>query len=544
MKEAARLYESGRLVDAALTYKQVVEQEPENTDALFAWASIAYERGNLENAERLLRTILSISPDHAEALIKLGTLFVMERKYGKAIAVLSKGLEYAPDDILAMNNLAISYLLSFDPWEAQRVSRMGLEREQQYGPLYMVLGKALYEQGRLSEALDAQKTALGLNPGEEIKNLCNLAQTYFQMGKRSEAENFYRSALERQPDSAHLHYCLSAVHTYERDDPHIQEMEDLLGRINKDTADLYNLHFALAKAYDQIGDYGKAFSHYAEGNRLKRATVSYSLDKFKERLNQIRTVFSGDIERHALPASKADVVPIFILGMPRSGTTLVEQILCSHPDVAAGGETMYMQQLVARYGLQDFQVCDGDIVKMPETTLKQMREEYLAKLRRHNANVRFITDKAPSNFVHIGLIRMLFPESPVLHCMRQPEGTCFSLFQTLFGSNVDYAYDLEEIAQYYNEYKKHMVFWHEKLPGFIYDVQYEDLVANQEQETRGMLEFCGLSWDDRCMEFHKTERAVKTASIQQVRTPLYKKSTHHWKNYEPYLGELLDALSA
>ena len=540
MAEAEQLYEAGNLVDAALTYKKVWEQEPDNAMALLAWSSIAFERGNLDNAEQLLRMVLSIEPENIQAITKLGSLFIERGHYPQAVDLLSKVNRDECKELNFLNNLAIAYQRSMDPWSAEEVCRKGLEIDPNHGALTATLSKVLYETGQLREALELQKKAAELNPDREFINLCDLAAIYRQMGDLAEAEIFYRQAIELDPENPHLHYCISIVHDYVPDDKHIVDMEELLEKIDKETPVLYNLYFALAKAYDQIGDYEKAFSHYTQGNRLKRKEISFSRDKVRSRMEEIRTTFADDVEGLKIDSSQSGPAPIFILGMPRSGTTLVEQILCSHSDVSAGGEMFYIQELIADYGLSNGHY--DKITGMQENALQKMREQYLSKLRRHDESASYITDKAPSNFTHIGLIRMLFPEAKIIHTMRQPEATCFSLYQTLFGSAVNYAYDLSDLCDYYSEYKKHMAFWNSKMPDYIHDVQYEELVENQEPITREILKFCDLSWQESCLEFHKTKRSVRTASAQQVNKPLYKKATDHWQNYEEYLGEFKEAL--
>lgn len=543
LDEAKKLHEAGQLADAALLYSQIVQGRPDDVEALFGWACVANDRGNFNNAITLLKKVLDLSANHAGAWTRLGTIHIRSGHPIQARQCFEKALASDPASAPAWNNLAITWLESGDPWEAEKICRSGLGQNDRYGSLYAVLGAALHRQGRAAEALESYEKALVLDPKDKAQNLCNIGGVYGDMGDAKKAESSFKKSLKLDPDNITTYYALSRVHHFKPDDALIGKMENLLEKAGDSKEKAARLCFALGKAYDKIGDYDAAFSRYSQGNYLLRSGFRYSTESTKKNFDAIQKVFKKGFEKSALPPRKADFVPIFIVGMPRSGTTLTEQILCCHPKVGAGGEAVYLDQLQTRYKFTSFADYGHDITKFSAESLYAMRDAYQEKLARHAPGKPFITDKMPVNFRYIGLIRLLFPQAKIIHCRRDPMDCCFSIYKCMFNGFFPFSYDLQELGQYYKFYDDLMAFWHKRLPGFIYDVPYEGLVADQERVTREILDFCGLDWNPACLDFHTLDRAVLTASALQVKKPLNRESIGGWRKYEKHLRLLKKELS-
>ena len=307
------------------------------------------------------------------------------------------------------------------------------------------------------------------------------------------------------------------------------------------TPERATLHFLLAKAYDDSGRFAEAFGHLEKANRLKRGMIVYDEARELAHLNAIAAAFSADRIAARRGGADAATRAVFVLGMPRSGTTLVEQILASHPEVHGAGELATLQDLVAQ-GLagDDFPKGFGSTTPQQWHSLGQA---YDAKLRAISPDSKYIVDKLPTNYLHVGLIHLALPGAHIIHIKRDPLDTCYSCYAATFGGDVNYAYDLSELGRYYRAYDDLMAHWRSVLPeGTMLEVQYETLVRDLATEARRIIAYCGLAWDERCLDFHKTKRAVSTASLYQVRQPLYQSSIGRAKAYREFLTPLQAAL--
>ena len=301
------------------------------------------------------------------------------------------------------------------------------------------------------------------------------------------------------------------------------------------------LHFALAKAYNDLKRYEPAFEHLQKGNAIKRRRVSYGEALDMEFSRAIAASFTSELFETRRGAGDPSDVPVFVVGMPRSGTTLVEQILASHPSVFGAGELMYMYRLAeSGHAGGNFPF---DIASLPDDALRRFGGFYAARVRALAPQAKRIVDKLPANFRLVGLIRLALPNARIIHVRRDPLDTCFSCYSKLFSQNLDFTYDLGELGRYYKAYDKLMEHWRNVLPeGAMLEVQYEDLVSDFEPQARRLIAYCGLEWDDGCLSFHKTVRPVRTASAGQVRQPVFKTSIGRWRPYREHLRPLLDAL--
>jgi hypothetical protein len=320
-------------------------------------------------------------------------------------------------------------------------------------------------------------------------------------------------------------------------------MEHLLEEKNLTDDQKMNLSFGLGKAFEDLGQYEKSFHFILEANRLKRETFDYDISEDRVFIDNLKKTFDEQfIHQHSHSGYSSDA-PIFIVGMPRSGTTLVEQILSAHPQVFGAGELRYMKIMIVDScsnieGLEYPQCFAG----FSENDFKEFGKAYVNELRQFSKEVKYITDKMPHNFLNIGLIKLILPNAKIIHCQRNPVDTCWSIFKNFFAGIHNYAYNLRELGEYYKLYEGLMAHWRTILPGFLFEIQYEELVADQENQTRRLLEYCGLDWQDDCLSFHKSSRPVRTASSTQVRQPIYNNSVLLWKRYAKELQPLLEAL--
>jgi hypothetical protein len=348
--------------------------------------------------------------------------------------------------------------------------------------------------------------------------------------------------LELAPGSAITFRVLGEAKRFSAADPHLAAMEKLA----RDMASLspdeqIDLHFALAKAYDDLGDHDGSFRHLLQGNGLKRRQFTYDHAAIHDLLGRIQKVFTPELMRDKHSVCDPSPVPVFIIGMPRSGTTLIEQILASHPKVFGAGELVNLANAVER-------ICQP--VPFPEAISSMKRQElcevgtsYVAEIRQLASKAERVTDKLPGNFRYAGLINLVLPNARIIHARRDPLDTCFSCFSTLFAGPIVYSYDLTELGRYYRAYDMLMQHWRRVLPpGVMLEVQYEHLTADLEGEASRIVGHCGLDWNDACLSFHKTERPVRTASAVQVRQPIYRSSIGRARHYVHQLRPLIKAL--
>lgn len=408
------------------------------------------------------------------------------------------------------------------------------------------LGDALAKHGLLNEAEPYFRRAISLKPLYEDA-LHNLGVVLIQLGKIEEAENCFMEVLTINPDCVEARYFIAQNKKAKIADENLKALAAIEQRVLQQsltlsTKDRIFLHFALGKSYDNLKEAGSAFPHYAQGARLKRQTYQYDPSIDTRNIEELIRIFDSETLNRLRGNGNPSEKPIFIVGMPRSGTTLTEQIIASHPDVHGAGELTDLMTITQRNisGV----TYPGSIRLLDHPMLAAWTAEYLTAMGRINPDAKRITDKLPANFMAIGLIHLMLPNAKIIHVNRNPMDTCLSCFTMLFkDDNVPWSYDLQELESYYSGYARLMAHWRRVLPaGTFLDIHYEDIVRDRETQARHLIEYCGLKWDDRCLESHKTERTVRTASLLQVREPVYTSSVERWRRYERHLGPLLDAL--
>ena len=307
----------------------------------------------------------------------------------------------------------------------------------------------------------------------------------------------------------------------------------------KNTENKMLLAFSLGKAFWDTKDFDKSFKYYYEANNICRKNVSFFLDKEKLFFEEIKNSFTKKIFNKYHNAGCLDLDPIFIVGMPRSGTTLIEQIISSHPKVFGADEVEFIPWLIKKnFEGKNLLLYFNEIIKFDKANLKNIGEEYGSLMKELSDNSERTTDKLPTNFLSVGFIKLILPKSKIIHCHRNPKDNCVSIFKHHFTSGkVNFAYDMNEIVQYYNLYKDLMDYWNNLLPGHVYNIKYENLINNTETEIRNLLKNCDLEWNDQCLKFYNNKRVIKTASDIQARNKIYTSSVDSWKNYEKYLKE-------
>ena len=401
------------------------------------------------------------------------------------------------------------------------------------------LGAAYLQTGDTEKAEEVLDNALKLAPdtAEVLGNVANLKK---QMGDMSGAEAYYRRLLEQMPGSTRAWQELSLVKRFRITDPDIQTIENLLKSRHLDADGKMYAGFALAKAYEDISEYDMAFAHLDEANRIKRASLSFNISAFETGLDAITDAFNEEFISRNMGGGHPDPRPVFILGMPRSGTSLVEQILASHSKIHGAGELEELREVIIG-AMPGFPAGVDELVPK---TLSNLGRKYANSLRNWDRRAARITDKMPRNFFFLGLIALILPRAKIVHCQRSPMDTCFSCFSQYFPTAQEFSYDLKELGRYYQIYQRLMDHWHRVLPGRILDVRYEDVVSEPEQMARTLIGHCELEWEDGCLDFHKTKRRVATASAAQVREPVHQRSVERWRHFEKHLEPLRVALGS
>lgn len=430
--------------------------------------------------------------------------------------------------------------------EAEATCRQALSISSSDADAHRVLGTILQAQERGGAALASFEQAVRLDPGNATA-FKQLAGALGAEGRTAEAIAADRKAIELRPRYVWAHYHLAQLQTFSAGDPDLLALESLAHDADAlDTASLTAVLFALAKACDDFGDYERSFEYLRRANALKRSTIEYDVLANVRALEHIGAVFDDELVARGAGAGSSSELPVLVVGMPRSGTSLVEQILASHPAVGGGGELTHLQQLVAAVSLLNaggLEFPDG-VPQLRAEDLGRLGDGYAERLRQIAPGAARVTDKNPLNFRYLGFARLIMPRATIIHCTRDSVDTCLSCYRAFFGA-VNFAFDLEELGRYYRAYAQLMEHWREVLPGgWMLEVRYEDLVMDVEREARRIVDHCGLEWDDACLGFHETGRSVRTASFAQVHRPIYDTSVARWRRYEPYLGSLLGALGA
>lgn len=530
----------GRLDRARAEYDRALALHPNYGEAHSNLAHLLHELGQFEQGAQEARLAIEISPQLVDAYINLAGIEITRRRPADALRWLDAVLHFAPGHPGALAAKAKVLSQAHRPDAALEVARRAVAAAPNNAEAHNALGRALADAGLVEDALSTLEKAAAL-PGLTESAVLDRATLLLEAGRGSEAKAIFDRVLEINPACAPAWGNRSDLKTYVPGDPDFDRMEALLAAPQtQKLQDRLALHFALGKAYLDIGDGANAFRHLDAGNRLKRSTIAFDGAATSIWMSEIAAVFGPALLDKFAGAGNASTLPIFVLGMPRSGTSLVEQVLASHPQAHGAGELAVVQGLVGT--IADY---PRALAQATPDTFARIGEAYLAQVAPLARGRSHVVDKMPANFLHAGLIHLALPGARIIHCRRDPVDTCLSCYSKLFNHEQSFAFDLAELGRFHRDYQALTDHWRRVLPANRFlDVDYEAVVDDLEGQTRRMLAFLGLPWDEACLTFHETKRVVRTASTTQVRQPVYKTSSGRWKPYAAHLAPLLDALGS
>lgn len=504
------LYE-GKLLKAEQLCRAYMQKNPHNIEGMRLLAEIGKRFGVLEDADFLLETALELDPDNIQLRLDFIDVLRKRQKFEAALAQAKALHEREPDNPLFQSHLAIESM----------------------------------QTGDFDQALVLFETILQALP-EDPATLTSRGHALKTLGRQDEAIASYQSAARVRPNQGDAWYALANLKTYRFSDDELARLRSQEKAPDLGFQDRIYLCFALGKALEDRKDYAAAFEYYERGNDLKRAQTRYKSDQMEEELEAQASICTPELFDKQAGKGCPAPDPVFIVGLPRAGSTLIEQILASHSQVDGTLELPNIlalsHRLRGRNRVSDRTFYPRVLHDLDAGKLRALGEDYLDNTRIHRQSAPFFTDKMPNNFRHIGLIKLILPNAKIIDARRGAMACCFSGFKQLFAEGQEFTYGLEEIGRYYRAYVRLMDHWDAVLPGQILRVHHEDVVEDVETQVRRILDFCGLPFEQACLDFHHTKRAVRTASSEQVRQPIYKQGVAQWRHFEPWLEPLKSAL--
>ncbi len=509
-------------------------------DPSLAEPAAALRENRTADAEALLRRHLERHPTDVCALYMLADVAVRQARPGDAEALLKRCLELAPSYRLARHNYAVVLMRQDKPTDALREADRLLAEEPANSAYQNLRAAILMRLAEYEEAAKVYEHVLGGHP-EQPRVWASLGHVLRMLGRREQCLAAYRKAIALAPDFGEAYWNLANLKTLQITDPELEAMRAQLEKPDLGTEDRIHFHFATGKALEDRDEFPESFRHYAEGNRLRRQTVRYNADDLTDLVRRSRALFTQAFfaARAGWGASAAD--PIFIVGLPRAGSTLVEQILASHSAVEGTMELPHIKGIAKSLAERA-----GGPAKYPDV-LASLRDEefrdlgqaYLEGTRvQRKRGTPFFLDKMPNNFMHAGLIHLIMPNARIIDVRRHPLACGISVFKHSFAHGQYFSYSLEDIGRYYQDYVELMAHFEGVLPGRLHRVNYESLVTDTESEIRRLLDYCGLLFEQSCLSFYENRRAVSTPSSEQVRTPIFREALGHWRHYESWLDPL------
>lgn len=510
--------------------------------------AVALCENRIATAEALLRQYLKQFPTDVAAIRMLAEVAARLGRYGDAEKLLARCLELAPGFAAARHNHAVVLLRQNRAEEALREIDQLLVIEPRNPSYRNLKGAILGRIGEYDKSIEIYAGVLAEYPYQP-KVWMSYGHALKTAGRQDDSINAYRKSIELGPGFGEAYWSLANLKTlrFTRDD--IQAMKSQLDRPELSEEDRFHFHFALGKALEDTGEFADSFRHYAEGNRLRRKMIRYDAAETSEHVRRSKALFSSEFCAGKAGFGSDARDPIFIVGLPRSGSTLLEQILSSHSSVEG---TMELPDIMALARVLGEKKTRSQTSKYPEVLaaldteeLRALGQQYLDQTRvQRKTDAPFFIDKMPNNFLHIGLIHLALPRARIIDARRHPLGCCFSVFKQHFARGQNFSYSLDDIGRYYRDYVELMAHFDAVLPGRIHRVFYEAMIDDTEAQVRRLLAYCGLPFEERCLHFYETARAVRTASSEQVRSPIYREGTYHWRNYEPWLAPLKEVLGS
>jgi len=547
---AFKYHSNSDLPKAEIIYKKILKKHPQHFETIRHLGILYQDRGLYEMAEKNFLKAYNINSNDPSVLNNLGTIKFLQFKMDDALNFYKKAFKINPKYLPVINNISVLYHKLFREEECLKFSKLAISIEPNNLVAKSNYAKALSISNQLNEAIKIFKEVLKENPS--CDGYKNLGTSYRNSGKIKESSMCFEKALQCDPNDVGSFFNLSASKAYQPDEVIMLRFERRLkDDKNLQYTDKGSIAFALYNSYNKLKEFDKAGKFLLLGNKFLDNWIVTDINEEEKYLKQFKDLFTSDFVRQKVLTDKKEVdfkiKPIFILGMPRSGTTLCEQILSSHSEINGGGELAYMSEISdIQTTLSDIKEISNYKKRLSEITLGQLqtdRDTYIEKLSKLSDNKKYVTDKMPHNFVLIGLIKILFPNARIIYCKRNSIDNCYSLFAHKFlDKSHGYAYNQKKLAKYYKLHIDLMDYWLNMFKDEIYVLNHENLLDDQEKYSKELINYCGLNWETACLEYYKTERQVTTASNEQVREPINRKSISAWKKYEKILEPLLKYL--
>ena len=524
----------------AIDYLQKLNIKYPNQPLLFNLAGVCFkELGNLEAAIKMLNIAISLNTNYAEAHYNIAVIFQSQKQTEMALKSYKRAIAISPNYADAYNNLGNLLLEIGQFQESIQTLEWAVAYKHDFAEAFYNLGNAFNAFDMPHKAITNFNKAIALK-SDYVNAYFYLALTFKDLGNKNDFLKNIKIVLKLKPSWGAAYFHFSQVTQFIKNDPLLIQMLNILKNSDLDEVDKTNINFALAKAYEDVKDHDKQFKALDEANRLRKKSLKYNISRDQKLFFRIKEAFNPVPEILTKEHSEnSKITPIFILGMPRSGTSLVHQILDSHYQVHGAGELNYLNEAVFPFIKENNSIDESGF---SEKNLISIRHKYLNSIQSLSFDETYIVDKMPLNFRYIGFILSAFPEAKIIHTQRNPMATCWSIYKYFFNGNA-YSFNQEDLAEFYGLYKDIMRLWHRIFPDKIYDLNYEYLTSNQESETRKILEYCNLDWDENCLDFHINKTAVKTTSSMQVREKMYQGSSEVWRQYESYLQPLIKGLN-
>ena len=511
LKTVISFTHEGKLSRADRICREYLRDHPHDIEAMRLLANIGRDLNIYEDAEFLLESALLFDPDNPKIKYDYINILTKRQKYGEALKHAQKFYNEDPKNINAMK----------------------------------LLSTALFRTDRYKEAINIYNEILKLEPNNTDVML-SMGHLYKTSGEIEKSISSYKKAYKTDKYFGDSYWSLANLKTYKFSESEVKTLVEMVDDVYVSEDERSFMHFALGKAYEDINEYKKSFNHYKEGNLIRKSKSLFNVNDFnKECLNQIE-VCTDDLFNMKSKWGSESNSPIFILGLPRVGSTLIEQILSSHSLVEPTHELPNIISTALRLNerkSQDIKSRYPDILlSLSEPQLKLIGDKYINDSDVFRTDKPYFIDKMPNNFRHIGLIKLILPNAKIIDIRRSSMSACFSCYKQLFAEGQEFTYDLKDLAGYYNNYVELMDHWNKVLPNQILSINYEDVVNDFENSVNQILDYCNLNFEKECLEFYKSKRSVKTPSAEQVRQPIYKTGMDYWKNYEPYLDDLKNNL--